>query len=67
METNPADDTAELRLKLEVLRRKLAVLTNKSARAESMREIARLQWRLGDIGDDELRRVEEFADGFSYE
>ncbi len=62
-----ADDPAELRLKLDALRAKLGVLTNKSARAETMREIARLQWRLGEIGDDELRRIEEFADGFSYE
>jgi hypothetical protein len=62
-----SEDPAELRLKLDALRAKLGVLTNKSARAETMREIARLQWRLGEIGDDELRRIEEFADGFSYE
>ena len=58
---------AALRLRLEAMRRKLDVLTNKQARAEAMREIARLQWQLGDIGDDELRRIEDFADRFSYE
>jgi len=47
--------------------RKLDVLTSKPARAEAMREIARLRWRLGEIDDDELQRVEEFADRFSYE
>jgi hypothetical protein len=67
MAPDATDDAAELRLRLQALRRKLAVLTNKSARAETMREIARLQWRLGEIGDDELRRAEDFADGFSYE
>ena len=56
-----------LRLRLDAMRRKLDVLTNKQARAEALREIARLRWQLGDIDDEELRRAEEFADGFSYE
>jgi hypothetical protein len=61
------DDTAALRARLELMQRKLALLSNKQARAEAMREIARLRWQLGEIEDDELRRVEDFADGFSYE
>ena len=32
-----------------------------------MHEIARLQWRLGEIDDEELRRVEEFVNRFSHE
>ena len=56
-----------LRLRLDAMRRKLDVLTNKQARAEALREIARLRWQLGEIDDEELRRAEEFADGFSYE
>ena len=61
------DDAAARRARLELMQRKLVLLSNKQARAEVMREIARLRWQLGEIGDDELRRVEEFADGFSYE
>lgn len=56
-----------LRLRLDAMQRKLDVLTNKQARAEALREIARLRWQLGEIDDEELRRAEEFADGFSYE
>lgn len=56
-----------MRLRLDAMRRKLDVLTNKQARAEALREIARLRWQLGEIDDEELRRAEEFADGFSYE
>ena len=62
-----AGDTAALRARLELMQRKLVLLSNKQARAEAMREIARLRWQLGEIGDDELRRAEDFADGFSYE
>ena len=61
------EDVAALRQRLDVMCRKLDVLTNKQARAEAIREIARLQWRLGDIDDDELRRIEEFTDRFTYE
>ena len=61
------DDTSALRARLELMLRKLVLLSNKQARAEAMREIARLRWQLGEIGDDELRRAEDFADGFSYE
>lgn len=56
-----------MRLRLDAMQRKLDVLTNKQARAEALREIARLRWQLGEIDDEELRRAEEFADGFSYE
>lgn len=56
-----------MRLRLDAMRRKLDVLSNKQARAEALREIARLRWQLGEIDDEELRRAEEFADGFSYE
>ena len=56
-----------LRLRLDAMQRKLDVLSNKQARAEALREIARLRWQLGEIDDEELRRAEEFADGFSYE
>ena len=61
------EDVAALRQRLDIMRRKLDVLTNKQARAEAIREIARVQWQLGEIGDDELRRIEEFTDGFTYE
>ena len=61
------DDTPASRARLELMLRKLVLLSNKQARAEAMREIARLRWQLGEIGDDELRRAEDFADGFSYE
>jgi hypothetical protein len=61
------DDTDALRRRLEAMRRKLDVLPNKQARAEAMREIARLQWQLGEITDEELHRIEVFADGFNYE
>ena len=56
-----------MRVRLDAMRRKLDVLSNKQARAEALREIARLRWQLGEIDDEELRRAEEFADGFSYE
>ena len=61
------EDVAALRVRLAAMQRKLDVLTNKQARAEAVRDIARLRWRLGEIGDDELARIEEFADRFSYE
>ena len=60
-------DADALRRRLEAMRRKLDVLANKQARAETLREIARLQWQLGEITDEELHRIELFADGFSYE
>ncbi len=60
-------DAAPLRQRLAALQRKLDLLTSKPARAEAMREIARLRWQLGEISDDELRQFEDFADGFSYE
>jgi hypothetical protein len=62
-----SEDAQLLRRRLEAMRRKLDVLANKQARAEAMREIARLQWQLGEISDEELQRVEAFADGFTYE
>lgn len=64
---NDADDTVKLRERLEASRRRLDLLTSKPARAEAMREIANLQWQLGEITDEELHRIEEFADRFSYE
>lgn len=60
-------DPETLRRRLEAKRRKLDVLPNKQARAEAMREIARLQWQLGEITDEELHRIEVFADRFTYE
>ncbi len=62
-----SESLAALRVRLGAMRRKLDVLTNKQARAEAMREIAWLEWRLGDIDDAELARIEAFADRFSYE
>jgi hypothetical protein len=62
-----SEDEALLRARLAAMRRKLDVLTSKPARAEAMREIARLQWQLGEITDEELHQLEEFADRFSYE
>ena len=68
MSTGPAPDEAgALHARLEAMHRKLDLLTSKPARAEAMREIARLRWQLGEITDEELHRIEDFADGFSYE
>lgn len=66
-EAPDADDVAALRAQLDTMRRKLDLLSNKQARAEAIREIARLQWRLGEIDDAELARIEAFADRFVYE
>ena len=62
-----AGSVEALRARLDAMRRRLDVLTNKQVRAEALREIARVQWQLGEISDDELHRIEAFADGFSYE
>jgi uncharacterized membrane protein len=62
-----SQDPVALRERLEVMHRKLDVLTNKQARAEAIREIARVRWQLGEITDDEMQAIEEFADHFSYE
>jgi uncharacterized membrane protein len=56
-----------LRLRLDAMRRKLDVLTNKQARAEAAYEIARIRWRLGEIDDAELQRIEAFYERFTYE
>jgi hypothetical protein len=61
------EEDRALAIRLDAMRRKLDLLTNKQARAEAMREIARLQWQLGEISDEELQRIETFADGFTYE
>lgn len=61
------DDSATLRARLDAEQRKLQLLSSKPARAEAMREIARLRWQLGEIDDEALRRAEDFADGFNYE
>lgn len=61
------DDQAALRSRLMAMQRKLDVLSSKPARAEALREIARLRWQLGEIDDEALRRAEDFADGFNYE
>lgn len=61
------DESAALRARLDAVQRKLQLLSSKPARAEALREIARLRWQLGEIDDEALRRAEDFADGFNYE
>ncbi|MBL8288906.1 MAG: hypothetical protein JNL85_13055 [Rubrivivax sp.] len=66
--SRPDDDSVrQLRERLAAAQRALELLTSKPARAECLREIARLRWQLGEIDDEALRRAEDFADGFSYE
>jgi hypothetical protein len=65
--TGNDDAMRELRMRLAAATRALELLTNKQARAECVREIARLRWKLGEIDDEALRRSEDFADGFRYE
>lgn len=62
-----AGEALLLQRKLAAMQKKLDVLTSKPARAEALRDIARLRWQLGEIDDEALSRAEEFADGFSYE
>ncbi|MFO1219418.1 MAG: hypothetical protein U1E89_13705 [Burkholderiaceae bacterium] len=64
--SEPNDDD-DLRARLAAAERALALLSNKAARAASLREIARLRWQLGEIDDEALRQAEDFADGFSYD
>ncbi|MBL0089003.1 MAG: hypothetical protein IPP87_04390 [Ideonella sp.] len=66
-DTADPDPMRALRLRLEAMRRKLDVLSSKPARAEALREIARLRWQLGEIDDAALSQAEDFADGFNYE
>ena len=60
----PLDD---LHRRLEVLQQKLEIVTNKETRADIRYEIAKLQWQLGLITDEEFHQVEEFYESFTYE
>lgn len=60
-------DEPALRNRLEVLQKKLEVVTNKETRADIRYEIAQIQWQLGLISDEEFRAVEEFYESFTYE
>ena len=64
----PTSAEAEaLQQRLELLHKKLALVTNKETRAEIRYEMAQLQWRLGLITDDEFHRIEKFYESFTYE
>jgi hypothetical protein len=63
---HPRDDAA-LRQRLEVLQKKLEIVTNKETRAEVRYEIAKLQWQLGLISDEEFHQIETFYESFNYE
>ncbi len=57
----------ELRRRLEALQKKLEIVTNKETRAEVRYEIAKIQWQLGLINDEEFHQIEEFYESFTYE
>jgi hypothetical protein len=57
----------ELRRRLEALQKKLEIVTNKETRAEVRYEIAKIQWQLGLISDEEFHQIEEFYESFTYE
>ncbi len=57
----------ELRRRLDALQKKLEIVTNKETRAEVRYEIAKIQWQLGLINDEEFHRIEEFYESFTYE
>jgi len=60
-------DEEALRSRLEVLQKKLEIVTSKETRADIRYEIAQIQWRLGLISDEEFHAVEEFYENFTYE
>ncbi len=57
----------ELRQRLEAQLKKLEIVTSKETRAEIRYEIAKLQWQLGLITDEEFHEIEEFYESFTYE
>ncbi len=57
----------ELRRRLDALQKKLEIVTNKETRAEVRYEIAKIQWQLGLISDEEFHQIEEFYESFTYE
>ena len=57
----------ELRRRLEALQKKLEIVTNKETRAEVRYEIAKIQWQLGLISDEEFHQIEDFYESFTYE
>ena len=65
-EDNP-QQLEELHRRGEALQKKLELVTNKEVRAEIQYELAKIQWQLGLISDDELHRIEEFYENFTYE
>jgi len=57
----------ELHRRLEALQKKLDLVTHKETRAKIRYEIARIQWQLGLIGDEEFHQIEDFYESFTYE
>lgn len=57
----------ELHRRLEALQKKLDLVTHKETRAEIRYEIAKIQWQLGLIGDEEFHQIEDFYERFTYE
>ena len=62
-----APEVETLQQRLAALQKKLEIVTNKETRAEIRYEIAKLQWQLGLIGDEEFHQIEEFYESFTYE
>jgi len=60
-------DEQALRDRLEVLQKKLEIVTSKETRADIRYEIAQIQWRLGLISDEEFHQIEDFYESFTYE
>ena len=66
-DTTNMPDTDALQQRLEALQKKLEIVTNKETRAEIKYEIARLQWQLGLISDEQFHEIEGFYESFTYE
>ncbi len=53
--------------RLDKLRKQLQLVTNKETRAELLYAIAKIQWQLGQITDEEFHAIEKFYESFTYE
>lgn len=53
--------------RLDKLRKQLQLVTNKETRAELLYAIAKIQWQLGQISDEEFHAIEKFYESFTYE
>ena len=53
--------------RLDRLRKQLQLVVNKETRAELLYAIAKIQWQLGQITDEEFHAIEKFYEDFTYE